>query len=210
MPAPARSFTARHVQLLRAALAAVAALMITFSPDHSAAMGLSVFGGFAVATALVLLTGAIFVHPKGQRWPSISMAVVTLVAGMVGSYPGLRSDSTFFIVLVAWAALTGGIELFAGLRSRGSAGARDAITVGGLGLLLAVLLLLVPVDFVQQYAVEGNAFALTGIVIGVGLFGGYAAIVAVFLGIAGLAPEMHKDDKTDAGVERLADHGGIA
>ena len=43
MSAPARAFTVRHVQLLRALFAAAAAVMITFSPDHSAAVGLSVF-----------------------------------------------------------------------------------------------------------------------------------------------------------------------
>jgi hypothetical protein len=46
MPAATRTFTARHVQLTRAALAAVAAVMITFSPDHSASVGLAVFAGF--------------------------------------------------------------------------------------------------------------------------------------------------------------------
>ncbi|HZU93558.1 MAG TPA: acyl-CoA synthetase, partial [Microbacterium sp.] len=53
MSAPARTFTVRNVQLVRALFAAVAAAMITFSPDHSAAIGLSVFSGFAIATALV-------------------------------------------------------------------------------------------------------------------------------------------------------------
>ncbi|CAI7678084.1 unnamed protein product, partial [Penicillium discolor] len=52
MSAPARAFTMRHVQLLRALFAAVAALMITFSSDHSAAVGLAVISGFALVTAL--------------------------------------------------------------------------------------------------------------------------------------------------------------
>lgn len=223
MPAPTRSFTARHVQLARAALAAIAAIMITFSPDHSAAVGLSVFGGFTGATALVLVLAAILVHPKGQRWPSILLAAVTFLIGAVGSFPALRTDLTFFIAVAAWAGITGLIELILGIRARGTEGARDAMTVGGLGVLLAVLLALVPIDYSLEYAVEGNPFTLTGIVIGVGLFGGYAAIVAVFLGIAGLAPNAKKTDastaehptsendiKTDAGADRLADHGGIA
>ena len=51
----ARTFDVRHVQLARAAFAALAAIMITFSPDHSALVGMSVFSGFAIATGLVLL-----------------------------------------------------------------------------------------------------------------------------------------------------------
>ncbi|WP_223172555.1 hypothetical protein [Microbacterium sp. NIBRBAC000506063] len=58
MPAPAATFTVRHVQLARAALAAIAALMITFSPDHSAEVGLAVFSGFAIATGLIMFLSA--------------------------------------------------------------------------------------------------------------------------------------------------------
>ncbi|MEV8219835.1 acyl-CoA synthetase [Microbacterium sp. NPDC077391] len=212
-PAAVRPFTARTVQLARALMAAVAALMITFSPDHSAAVGLAVFGGFAIVTSLVLIVAAIIVHGPGQRWPSVLMGAITLVLGMAASIPTWRTDALFFVLVITWAALTGLVELISGIRSRGQEGSRDAITVGGLGLLLAALLLIVPVGFVQNYAVEGHAMSLTGIIIGVGLFGGYAAIVAVFLGIAGLAPAATSTattSETTAGADRLADHGGEA
>lgn len=211
-PATGRPFTVRTVQLARALMAAVAALMITFSPDHSAAIGLSVFGGFAIVTSLVLIVAAIIVHPAGQRWPSVLMGAITLVLGMAASIPAWRTDALFFVLVITWAALTGIVELIAGIRSRGQDGSRDAITIGALGLLLAVLLLIVPVGFVQDYAVEGHAMSLTGIIIGVGLFGGYAAIVAVFLGIAGLAPAAKgtETSETTAGADRLADHRGEA
>lgn len=210
MSAPSRPFTARHVQLSRALMAAVAAIMITFSPDHSAAVGLSVFGGFAIVTSLILILAAIIVYPDGQRWPSVMMGAFTLVLGMAASVPTWRSDVLFFVLVIIWAALTGLVELIAGIRSRPAEGSRDAITVGAVGLLLALLLLVVPVNLVQDYAVEGNAFTLTGIVLGVGLFGGYAAIVAVFLGIAGLTPRAKHEIESDAGAQRLADHGGNA
>lgn len=211
-PAPGRPFTVRSVQLARAVMAAVAALMITFSPDHSAAVGLSVFGGFAIVTSLVLIVAAIVVHRAGQRWPSVLMGAITLVLGMAASIPTWRTDALFFVLVITWAALTGLVELISGIRTRGQDGSRDAISIGALGLLLAALLLLVPAGFVQDYAVEGHAMSLTGIIIGVGLFGGYAAIVAVFLGIAGLAPAAKSTatgEKT-AGADRLADHGGEA
>ncbi|MGN7979533.1 acyl-CoA synthetase [Microbacterium sp. 22195] len=213
MPAATRTFTARNVQLTRAALAAVAAVMITFSPDHSAAVGLAVFAGFALSTGLVQLLAAIIVHPSGHRWPSVIIAAVSFAAGMFGGIPGLRSEGLFFTLVIAWAAATGFVELIAGIRSKGTDGARDAVLVGGLGLLLALLLALVPAGFVQESVLAGGVTStLTSIIIGVGLFGGYAAIVAVFLGIAGLTPGAKKtaDAETGTDADRLADHGGHA
>jgi hypothetical protein len=128
---------------------------------------------------------------------------------MAASIPAWRTDALFFVLVIAWAALTGLVELIWGIRTRGQEGSRDAITIGALGLLLALLLLVIPVGFVQNYAVDGQAFSLTGIILGVGMFGAYAAVVAVFLGIAGLAPAPKGADRTD-GADRLADHGGEA
>ena len=191
MSAPARAFTMRHVQLLRALFAAVAALMITFSSDHSAPVGLAVFSGFVFVTALVHVLAAWLVLPAGSRWSSVLLAVVGVVAGMVTGIPGWRTDDLFFIVVSSWAIVSGGIELLAGIRARRTADvlSRDAITVGALGILLGVALLLVPAGFVQEYTVGGGTYLLSGIILGVGMLGGYAAIVAVFLGIAGLTPK---------------------
>ena len=191
MSAPARAFTMRHVQLLRALFAAVAALMITFSSDHSAPVGLAVFSGFVFVTALVHVLAAWLVLPAGSRWPSVLLAAIGVVAGMVSGIPVWRSDDMFFIVVSSWAIVSGGIELLAGIRSRrgGDVLSRDAITVGALGILLGIVLLLVPAGFVQDYTVAERSFVLSGIILGVGMFGGYAAIVAVFLGIAGLTPK---------------------
>lgn len=191
MSAPARALTARHVQLLRALFAAAAALMITFSPDHSAAVGLSVFSGFVLTTSLVLLLAVWLVFPAGQRWAWVVLAGLGLAAGMIAGVPAWRTEDLFFIVVIAWALASGLVELVLGLRARRAADptARDSVAVGAFGLLLAVLLLTIPAGFVQPYAIEGaGAFELTGIILGVGMFGGYAAIVAVFLGIAGLTP----------------------
>lgn len=192
MSATARTFTVRHVQLVRALLAAAAALMITFSPDHSAAVGLSVFSGFAIASALVLALSAWLVHPAGNRWPAVVLAFLGVIAGMATGIPAWRTDDLYFAIVISWGLLAGLVELISGLRDRRAADptARDSITVGAFGILLAVLLLLVPAGFTQPYAIEGaGEFVLSGIILGVGLFGGYAAIVAVFLGIAGFTPK---------------------
>ena len=186
MSAPARAFTARHIQLLRALIAAAAALMITFSSDHSAPVGLAVFSGFVFVTALVQILAAWLVLPAGARWSSILQAAFGLIAGMVSGIPMWRTDDLFFVVVVTWALLTGGIELLAGIRARRTADplARDAITVGAFGILLAGALLLIPAGFLQEYTIDKAGTFVLGVV----LFGGYAAIVAVFLGIAGLTP----------------------
>ncbi len=185
------AFRVRTVQLLRALLAAAAALMVTFSADHSAEIGLAVFSGFAIATGVVHLVAAWVVFPSGGRVPSLLLGVVGLATGMVAGVPGWRSALLFFVLVIAWAVLTGTVELIAGLRGRraGDPAARDAILVGALSLLLAAALLVVPVQYAWDYTIEGaGAFTLTGIILAVGLFGAYAALVAVFLGIAGFSP----------------------
>ncbi|MFY9714456.1 MAG: acyl-CoA synthetase [Microbacterium sp.] len=191
MSAPARTFTVRNVQLIRALFAAAAALMITFSPDHSAAVGLSVFSGFAFVSAFVLVLAAWLAVPAGSRWSYLLLAALGFAAGMLSGIPPWRSDDLFFAVVSAWALISGGIELFAGIRARRTDDptARDSITVGAFGILLGILLLLVPAGLVQEYSIESaGTFELTGIILGVGMLGAYAAIVAVFLGIAGLSP----------------------
>lgn len=225
MSAPVRAFNVRHVQLLRALFAAIAALMITFSPDHSAAIGFAVFGGFVAMSAVALVLGAWLAVPAGSRWPFILLAVVDLLAGFVSSVPGWRTEAMFFIVVIVWAAASGLIELLVGLRARRIAAgstdpaAKDAITVGALGLVLAIVLLMIPVGYTLSYTVEGaGALTLTGIILAVGMFGGYAAIVAVFLAIAGFSPrrtatandDATKDAVTDAATSAPVETGGAA
>lgn len=198
--------TPRHVQLLRALFAAVAALMITFSPDHSAEVGLAVFGGFGIATGLVFALAAWLVAPAGHRGSSALLAAVHLAAGMVASVVTLRSATLFFVVVIAWALLAGLVELLVGVLQRARIGrgeARDAIVVGALTIVLGLAVLLVPADYALDYFIEdaGRSFTLTGTIIAVGLLGGYAAIVAVYLGIAGLSPQPAAEP---ADVERSA------
>lgn len=186
-----RTFEVRHLQLARAAFAALAAIMVTFSADHSAPVGLAIFSGFAIATALVLFAGAWLVYPSGARGVPVLLGLVTLVAGMITGIPPLRTTTMFFVVVIAWALLAGLIELLAGLRGRGrDAFARDAVLIGAVTIALGVALLLVNPAYSLEYFIKdaGETYVLTGITIGVGLFGAYAAIVAVFLGIAGFSP----------------------
>lgn len=189
--APARTFDVRHVQLGRALFAAIAAIMITFSADHSAAVGLSVFSGWAIATALVLLLGAWLAYPRGQRSAPILLGALTMMAGMIGGLPGIRSTTLFFVLVIVWALATGIAELALGIagRRRGDLDARDGIIAGAFAIVLGVGLLVVNPAYSLDYVIEkAGSFTLTGIAIGVGIFGAYAAIIAVFLGIAGFSP----------------------
>ncbi len=57
-------------------------------------------------------------------------------------------------------------------------------------IVLGIGLLFVPAGYALNYYIADahQTFTLTGIAIGVGIFGGYAAIVAVYLGIAAFSP----------------------
>ena len=188
--------------VLRAAPAAVVALVITFSADHSAFLGLLALGGFAVATGAVLVVGAL----RGA-YPRTSFALQGLVL-VVGGILALALNSAGLpVLLILTSALlgaTGIIELVAGLRARGrAAGARDWIFVGGLSALTAAAVLLVPADFVDVITIPGKDVPpLTASIMVVGLFGAYAAIVAVYLVIAGLslkwAPQASTPSVTEA------------
>lgn len=193
-----RTFTVRHLQLARALFAVIAAVMITFSPDHSASVGLAAFSGFVTATALVFFLSAWLVFGRGQRVLPIVLGLLALAAGAAASVPAWRTPAGFFSVVIAWALVSGLVEGIAGLRAmrgteRGSAArseARDALSVGVIGIVLALGLVL-PTGFAPlEYYIEdaGRSFTLTGITIGVGLFGAYAAIVGVYLAIAGFSP----------------------
>ena len=204
------------MQLARAVFAALAAIMITFSPDHSAAVGMAVFSGWAIANAIIFFVSVWLVYPAGTRWASVLLGIVTAIAGMLGGIPSWRTTALFFSVVIVWAVLAGIIETAAGIRQRRAAieahdlqrrgEARDALTTGILTLVLALGLLVVPTQYALEYYIQdaGQSFVLTGITIGVGIFGGYAAIVAVYLGIAGLSPRRVPAGLAQTSPERAA------
>ena len=78
--------------------------MVTFSPDHSAAVGLSIFSGFALATGLVLLAAGWWVYTVDTRWPSVVLGTLSVLAGLAGGIAQLRTVTMFFVIVVAWAA----------------------------------------------------------------------------------------------------------
>jgi uncharacterized membrane protein HdeD (DUF308 family) len=160
------------VPVVRGLLALVPAAVITFSQDHSPELGLLVFGAWAIAAGLVV--GALslrLVSDRGIRSLFLVNAIVTVVAGLLAvTVPG---GLPFLLYLVSvWAAVTGFVELFAGLRARGrTPAARDWIAAGAFTAVLAIVFLLLPPDSVTA----------------VGLLGGYLVILGVYLVIGGFS-----------------------
>ncbi len=174
--APAASATGSGywiVPIARAVLALVVAILITFSPDHSAAFGLLVFGAFAVIAGLIVaLTARRTLADRPTRTLFLVHGIVSVLTGalaLVFSTGGLG----FFLYLVSvWAAVTGFLELYGGIRVRDrTAFSRDWIVTGAATAVLALVFLLLP----------PNA------VVSVGLFSAYLVLLGVYLAIAGLS-----------------------
>lgn len=161
------------VPVVRGLLALIPAVVITFSQDHSATLGLLTFGAWAVVSGLVV--GALslrFITDRGIRSLFAVNAVVTVVAGLLAlTVPGGGLPFLLFLVSV-WAAVTGFVELYAGLRGRGrTSAARDWIAAGAFTAILAIVFLLLPPDAVTT----------------VGFIGAYLVILGVYLVIGGFS-----------------------
>ncbi|MDQ0577328.1 DUF308 domain-containing protein [Agromyces albus] len=171
------------VPVVRGILAIVPAVVITFSPNHSPEFGLLVFGVWAIVSGLVVGALAMrFTADRGIRSLFVITAVVTVVAGLLAV--SVLGGLPFLLYLVSvWAAVTGFVELYAGLRARGrTPAARDWIAAGGLTALLALVFLLLPPDSVTA----------------VGLLGGYLVILGVYLVIGGFSLKWAAAPRADA------------
>lgn len=187
---PAQRATYWRLPLVRAVPAAVLALVITFSADHSAQFGLTSFGLFAIFSGAMTAGVAVrAIAGSGARPYVIAQGIVSAVIG--GAALGVRDGgvATFFLVVTVWAALTGALELYSGLRSRRRHVASvDWLTVGAITAIAAVVFVLVPPDLSEQFIGEqGVSGTLDSAVIAVGLLGAYAAIIAVYLAVAGFS-----------------------
>lgn len=174
----------------RAVIAAFAAIVITFSADHSPALGLAVFGIFAVATGVIVVASALTTISRGGiRTLVILQGIVGVVTGAIALVSGDNDLETLIVIVAVFASITGFIELFIGLRVRGVLDvSRDWVFVGSLTAALAVTAVLLPRGIREPVVgVNGVEAYLTSSVVFVGLFGAYCAIVAVYLVIAGLS-----------------------
>jgi uncharacterized membrane protein HdeD (DUF308 family) len=150
----------------------ITALIITFSPNHSSQVGLLAYGVFAIVSGLIVAV------LSWRTVPEKSTRVTFLIQGVSGVLFGALALAFnggglgFFLFCATMNSAIGGfLELYAGLRHTKNPAARDWAVVGGLTVVFALILIFFPTDPV---------FA-------VGIFGAYAAIIGLFLVIAGLS-----------------------
>lgn len=161
------------VPVARAIVAFVPAAVITFNADHSADFGLMVFGAFALVSGLItgLLSWKSVTDPRDRSIFAIQGAVGVL-AGVLALTVTAGGLGFFLYIVSVWAAVTGALELYTGIRIRGRGQvARDWLVVGSLTAVLALVFLLLP-----PHAV-----------VAVGLLGAYLVIIGVYLVIAGIS-----------------------
>lgn len=188
------------VPLVRAVPAIVGGLVITFSADHTAFFGLLVFGSFAVVTGAIVLWGSFRLEIRALRTISILQAVASLVAGVVALVFCTTGAGTLFLGVIAFAAVTGFLELYLGLRGRGRHPAsREWVTLGVMTALLAIAVLIVPADYALPWSAEEKGVVVSGVltsqIIVVGIVGAYAVLVGVFLIIGGLSARWAVQEK---------------
>jgi uncharacterized membrane protein HdeD (DUF308 family) len=176
--------------LARVLPAAIIALAITFSSNHSAVVGYFALGGFLLVSGAIVFAGALrLLKPGTARTLSLVQGAIMVVGGTVALIFTGPNVALLLFLTSALLGASGVIELIAGLVSRGAnPAARDWIFVGALSALFAIVFLFIPSDFYLNVVLEGEQRpALTASVILVGAFGAYAAVVAVYLAIAGLS-----------------------
>ena len=158
------------VPAVRAIVALAAAAVVTFTRDaHTPQFGLIVFGVFAVADGLATSVLSLLFAPKGlSRTLFAVQGCIGILAGVFAIALNTSGLGLYLYVVTVWAALTGILELYSGVRERrNDAAARDWLITGGLTAILALVLVFVPADAV----------------LAIGLFGAWAVIVGVFQGI---------------------------
>lgn len=175
--------------LARAVPAALVALVITFTPDHSVRLGALCLGVFALVTAGLLIPTAAL-ELTGLSRTLVLVQGIVFVLGAAAAFALMGSTvAALLIVMSATFVVTGVLELVAGLTARGrSPLARDWVFLGGASTLFGLAVLLVPADYRQAITIPDEVVPdLTASVIVVGALGAYAAIVAVYLVIAALS-----------------------
>lgn len=193
--------------IARAVPAAIIAAYITFNSDHSVGVGwIALVSLGAVAGVIVLIASSRMLNgfPRTllllQGGTLAAGAAVALVTSIATPAAGI---GVFTRIAAAIFIVSGALELAAGLRARGQVSvARDWIFLGAISLLFGIAVALIPVDYSESISIPGKVVPdLTASVIVVGALGAYAAIVAVYLVIAGLSLKWAKHPDAVTSVE---------
>jgi len=176
--------------LARALPALVLGLLVTFSQDHSALLGLIAFGVFAVVTAAVLIASAVRAD-AALRGSVLLQGIFTAIAGAAALVLPGGGVGYLVYVVSGWAIVAGAIETVNGIRFRKvRAAGRDWLLTGVLTLLLGLAYLLVPQGLAESYGFEEKGQEVSGVITAdivlVGILGAWAVIVGVQLAIAAI------------------------
>jgi len=168
----------RIAQAARAAISLAVGLFLTFSQSHGAEIGLVALGIFGLGFA-VLNGFASVIFQKGLS--AIENVPLTMVALLIGIFALMAPNSisgaiettvststsdalAFKFLVTGWGIIAGAFELYQSRRAgfRSAAG-RDLLINASMGLLLAVLFLLAPLDIVSQVGFFGAYLLMSGV-----------------------------------------------
>ena len=188
----------------RAVPAALVAIFITFSADHSVRVGWVALVVFGVATGVIVAVGSSWMLRGAPKTLLTIQGVALVLVGLVSVVGAAALPLTAYTAaLAAGFVVAGVLELVAGLRARGlTPVARDWIFLGAASIVFGLAVLLVPTDLSQTITVPGKVLPdLTAAVVVVGMLGAYAAIVAVYAAIAGLSIKWARNPDAVVNVE---------
>lgn len=158
--------------ILQAVPALVAAIVITFSSDHSPLVGLIIFAGatFLMAGGQMLTAVSVTAWPRARTAIGIQAVSSIAAGGVAAAFLG-GERTTLTMCVSVWAAIVAVTSGLAGWFTPDRSVAREFFVLTGLAGLLAIVEAALPLSDV--YAV--------------GLFGAYLAVFGVFSIIAGVS-----------------------
>lgn len=170
------------VPAVRAFLAIAVGCTVALTKDlHTPFFGLVAFGIFATLDGLFTAVLTVMFAPRGvTRTQFVIQGLVGLTAGILALVLSGNGLGMFLYLVTVWALLTGALELYSAIRERNTRNvARDWMFTGGLSVLLAIVLVLIPDDAL----------------LAIGLFGAWAVVVGVFQAIG--AASLHFVSRTE-------------
>lgn len=186
----------------RALVSAAVAAVITFSAVHDARLGLGALAAVAIVPPVVELA----VRRGGTGGSERVSLLVRLIAGVVAGLgaivaaivlPGIQ---VFVYLACGWALVTGAAEGAAAIVARRRGRPFDGLIPGIVTVALGLGVLLVPVNLRQETRLDNGAVAyLDASVVVVGLFGAYAAVMAVYLAISAASSRAGSGSRAAAG-----------
>jgi len=173
----------KKLLITRAAIAAIVAIAITFTQAHNASVGLISVLGYATVMVAIEIISVLRIDDRMLKGTVIRLAAsVIILGGLIGYMFTAENRSYELLTLNVVIACYGfmGIEVFRAARGKffKTTEGRDHVIVAAINVaMLAVYLM----DF-------GGIYKL-GDVPAVGIFGAYAAILAVFWGLKAFDPK---------------------